>query len=277
MNIVVNGTPTTLSKLKGRLVGRLAEWGRLNIKVLDGDRSYVFECSDRRGFRRCSEALTKETGTNDWIRTYVKKGEVFYDIGANVGVYSIMAGQQVGPTGSVYAFEPHAANFAQLLRNIKLNGLQNVIRPCCVALHSGTELVKFNYMTLGAARGHSQVNQLVDFSGEKFEAELSEPKISFSLDDLVSRYGFPPPDHVKIDVDGNEGPILNGMAILLKSDKAPKSIQVELSKMQAQELHPFLEEMGYRAMSKHYTKQGLRRIAAGEDPENYPYNVIFCK
>ncbi|HVJ34544.1 MAG TPA: FkbM family methyltransferase [Terriglobia bacterium] len=277
MRIVVNGKLSAFSKWRGRFVGRLSELSRLSVEVLDGDRSYIFECGSRRELRRSSEALLKEPGTNAWIRNKVRPGEVFYDIGANIGVYTLMAGKQVGRTGRVYAFEPHAANFAQLLRNVKRNDLQGIVLPCCIALHNKSELVNFNYMDLGVARGHSQVNQLTDYMGEQFEAELAEPKVSFSLDDLISQHGLLAPDHIKIDVDGNEIPILNGMLGVLTGEKSPKTIQVETNKTQNQELVPFMEKIGYRPLDRHFTTQGMRRIAAGGDPEDYPYNVIFGK
>jgi FkbM family methyltransferase len=277
MHIVVDGKLSTFSKLRGNFLGRLVNAGRLSVEVVDGDRSYTFACSSRREFRRSSEALTKEPGTNAWIRQHVKPGEVFYDIGANIGVYTLMAGKQVGPGGRVYAFEPHAANFSQLLQNIKLNNLQGVVRPCCIALHDKTELVNFNYMDLGAARGHSQVNQLTNHAGEHFDAEVSEPKLSASLDDLIAHHGFPAPDHVKIDVDGNEIPILNGMRPQLTGAKPPRTLQIETEKNQNETLMPFMEMIGYRVVDKNYTVQGLRRIAAGGDPEAYRYNAVFSR
>jgi FkbM family methyltransferase len=277
MHIVVDGKLSTFSKLRGNFIGRPGSAGRLSVEVMDGDRSYIFTCNSRREFRRSSEALTKEPGTNVWIKEHVKLGEVFYDIGANIGVYTLMAAKQVGPTGRVYSFEPHVANFAQLMKNIKLKALQASVKPCCIALHDKTELVNFNYMDLSAARGHSQVNQLIDHAGEHFEAEVCEPKLSASLDDLIFYHGFPVPDHIKIDVDGNEIPILNGMLRLLTGAHSPQTLQVETERRQNEILMPFMEKIGYRIVDKNYTIQGLRRIAGGGDPEEYRYNAVFSR
>lgn len=277
MQIVGPGKISRLAKLRGRLACGLAEAGQLHVEVRDGDRSYLFECGSRRAFRRSSEALAKEPGTNAWIRNEVRSGEIFYDIGANIGIYTLMAAKQVGTAGRVYSFEPHAANFAQLLQNIKLNNLQNIVRPCCIALHDSAQMVNFNYMDLGVARSHSQVNQLSDYSGRQFDAELTELKMSFSLDSLIAYHSFPAPHHIKLDVDGNEMAILRGMLNLLARVNAPKTIQIETNTKQNLELMPFMKKSGYCVLDKHFTIQGARRIATGGNAEDYPYNIIFGK
>jgi FkbM family methyltransferase len=60
---------------------------------------------------------------------------VIYDVGANIGIYTIPAAKLVGATGRVYAFEPHSINFATLLLNIKANSLGAVVSGCNFALH----------------------------------------------------------------------------------------------------------------------------------------------
>jgi FkbM family methyltransferase len=81
----------------------------------------------------------KEPQTCEWIKSEVKAGQVFYDIGANIGIYSILAAKYVGGLGRVYAFEPHNANFSRLLDNIAANGLGEIVVPCNLALYSRDE------------------------------------------------------------------------------------------------------------------------------------------
>ena len=63
--------------------------------------------------------FVKESGTCEWIKNDIGPGDVFFDIGANIGIYSILAANRVGKTGKVYAFEPHSGNFTRLLRILR--------------------------------------------------------------------------------------------------------------------------------------------------------------
>lgn len=248
---------------------------RIEVEVADQDRKYRFTCDGRRDFKRYAETLAKEPGTCKWIRTDVKPGETFYDIGANLGLYTIMAGMQVGSAGRVYAFEPHAPNFSQLLRNIVANNLNDVVMPCCLALHNDGNLHNFFYRRLMIGTGHSQIDRLVDADGGEFEKEVCEPKITISLDDLINQHGFLQPDHIKLDVDGNEIAILAGMQKLLSGSSAPKSIQAEINISQNGELVKYMHGFDYKIHLKHFTRQGQRLVDAGHDPEEYGYNAVF--
>jgi FkbM family methyltransferase len=103
-------------------------------EISDGEHRYRFHCGSYREMSRCMNLLTKEEGTCKRIRETVRPGEVFYDVGANIGIYTIMAGRQVGAGGQVLAFEPHSPTFACLLKNIMANGLEGIVSPCNFAL-----------------------------------------------------------------------------------------------------------------------------------------------
>ena len=77
---------------------------------------------------RADTYADKEPETLDWLDKNLRDGDVLYDIGANIGVYSLYAAKR-RPNCRVYAFEPAGQNFARLLRNISINRLDNVI-PC---------------------------------------------------------------------------------------------------------------------------------------------------
>jgi hypothetical protein len=75
---------------------------------------------------RAETLLTKEPETIAWLNYYTSKGGTFYDVGANIGVYSLYAAIK-NPQLSVYAFEPVKNNFISLLNNKKLNKTNNFI------------------------------------------------------------------------------------------------------------------------------------------------------
>jgi len=83
---------------------------------------------------RAATYATKEPETLEWIERYFRPGDVIYDIGANIGLYSLFAAKHLGGHCKVYAFEPEALNHAQLSKNICLNGLSGVVLPCCLAV-----------------------------------------------------------------------------------------------------------------------------------------------
>jgi hypothetical protein len=63
----------------------------VTVEVRDGDRRYRFQCENLREYSHCVKMFVKEPGTCRWIKEAVKPGQVFYDIGANIGVYTVMA------------------------------------------------------------------------------------------------------------------------------------------------------------------------------------------
>jgi FkbM family methyltransferase len=267
--------PSPWRKIQFGLARWLRQALRPEVEIRADGKTYRFRCDGARDLRRCMSALVKEAGTRAWIVSEVKPGEVFYDIGANIGLYTIMAAQQVGSEGRVYAFEPHGANFARLVDNIAANDLALTVSPCSFALNDRSGLIPFNYISLMIGSSNSQLGSLRDGEEQEFRPELSEPKAAMALDDLIAGHDFRPPHHVKLDVDGNELLVLRGMARTLQRPDKPRSIQIEMNLRGKAEIIDFLAAHGYSLADRHYTRSGLKRIAAGGDPEAYAYNAIF--
>jgi FkbM family methyltransferase len=217
----------------------------------------------------------KEPGTCDWIMKEVRPGEIFYDIGANIGVYTILAARCVGENGKVFAFEPHCPSFSRLLDNIRVNNIEHIVTPCNFALHDQIGFFPFTYFSGEAATSHSQIVSVRSGSALESQREISELKYASSIDSLISSGEFLPPHHIKVDVDGNELPILRGMSALIKSPQRPKSIQVEIDKPNEDDIFSFMTLHNYVVSAKHYTRAGLERISEGEAPESILYNAIF--
>ena len=135
------------------------------------------------------------------IEDNLGSADTFYDIGANVGVFSIMAAGRVGEAGAVHAFEPEENNLACLRRSLRQSGLANVtLHACAVGAADGS-------MTFDR-RGGAFSGRLVG-PGEDAHGASVEVKVR-SIDSLIEE-GLPPPSLVKIDVEGGEGGVLEGM------------------------------------------------------------------
>ena len=175
---------------------------------------------------RARSALSKETDTIAWIDRF-ESSDVFWDVGANIGVFSLYAA--LCSRALVLAFEPSAANYMVLCRNIQINALGDRIVPYCIALAGTTKLGVLNLSSqeMGAA-----VHQFGS-PGETscyWDGEIcyAQGMAGYAIDDFIRQFKPPFPAHLKIDVDGLEMPILRGATQTLR-DKRLRSIMVELS------------------------------------------------
>jgi len=245
------------------------------VEIADGESRFRFRCENFIEFARCMKMFIKEPGTCEWIKARVEPGDVFYDIGANIGVYTVLAAQRVGASGKVFAFEPHSATFARLLETIAINSLSEIVTPCNFALHERQGFFSFCYSSPEAGSSQSQLMPQHSQRRDRNPFDVVELKFSASLDSLIAAGGFAPADHVKIDVDGNELMILRGMHALLSSSRPPKSVQVEINPDQRAGILTLMQSHGYRAAQEHQTRKGTELIGEGANPEDHAYNLIF--
>jgi FkbM family methyltransferase len=245
------------------------------VEISDGDFPYTFSCENLREYSRCVKMFAKEPGTCEWISEEMKPGQTFYDIGANIGVYTILAAYHVGDAGKVFAFEPHSANFSSLLNNIVLNKLTRIVCPCNFALHDKQGFLRFDYSSAEAGQSGSQLAPDPKKLDGQDSTEISELKYAVSVDTLIASQEFPKPHHVKIDVDGNELPILRGMSGLLDSPEHPISIQVEISPSREADILSFFASHRYIRAKTHYTRAVSKRMTRGKELGDYNFNEIF--
>lgn len=193
----------------------------------------------------------KEPDTVDWIESFMKAGDVFYDVGANVGAYSLVGAKYFEGAVKVYAFEPAFLNFAQLCRNIFLNRCQEIVTPLSVALSDRTQIGAFNYYDLIPGSSLHALGEAIDHKGNRFEPVLKQSVISYRLDDLIAQFKLPAPNHIKIDVDGIELSVLNGAAQTL-ANEALRSIVVELEEGENEaRITEFVLSKGLQLHAKH--------------------------
>jgi len=138
------------------------------------------------------------------IKKAVKKGDTVIDIGANIGYFTILLADLVGPKGRVYAFEPDPRNFSLLQKTIKKNNLTNVIaKQKAVSNKTGKSLF---YQT------NSWSSNTLTNINTNYISTVEVPIIA--LDDFLSRENHI--KFVKIDTDGSEPLIIQGMVKLIQ-------------------------------------------------------------
>jgi FkbM family methyltransferase len=173
----------------------------------------------------------------------VRPGDVFIDVGANIGYFSMLAAQR--QPSQVLAVEPVGRTFDVLARNVRHNGLGGVIHPLNVALGSHASTVR-----LVSTRGpKNHVEYAVggnDRDLEKVEASLT------TLDSLLKSPGSPARvDFIKVDIEGYEYEFLKGARETIARFKPMMLMEVEQHRLekfgvQASDVFGFLAELGYR-------------------------------
>ncbi len=167
---------------------------------------------------RIASYESKEPETLDWIDKYFNSHSVLFDIGANIGLYSVYASKK-NNEGKIFSFEPVAANYSRILNNVSMNQANNVT-PLMLALSDTTKLDKIYLSSLDASAAlHS--------FGQSTDKNWSQACLGFSVDHLVQVFKIPQPTMVKIDVDGLENQILHGAKETL-TNPACKSILIEV-------------------------------------------------
>lgn len=179
-----------------------------------------FDGSESRPAERAETLLTKEPDTIRWIDAYVKSGDIFYDVGANVGTFSLYAAMRA--EAQVVAFEPMCTNYDILNKNLNLNALGGRAIAYNIAFHDETKFSKLEISGFLAGKsGHN-----FDDKGDK-PSVFSQGMFGVSMDDFVFKFGQPFPNHIKIDVDGNEPKIIAGMKRIL-ADERLKTLAIEM-------------------------------------------------
>ena len=132
----------------------------------------------------------------------IKPGDVVYDIGANVGFYTLIASKLITNTGRVYAFEPLPRNLIYLKKHIELNHITNV-EIFDVALSDTVGMLSFQE---GPSHAMGRISQAGSLQVK-----------STTVDKSFSEHNMKPPTHLKIDVEGGESKALLGSEQLLKN------------------------------------------------------------
>jgi FkbM family methyltransferase len=156
---------------------------------------------------RVSTFSNKEPETLDWIDGF-HKNKIFWDIGANVGLYSCYAAK--AKRVNVFAFEPSVFNLEMLARNIFLNNLTSMVTIIPLPLFNRIEISTLNMTSIDWGGALSTFGESFGWDGKKLDHVFDFRTLAASMDDMVHLLNLPMPNYIKIDVDGIEHLILRG-------------------------------------------------------------------
>jgi FkbM family methyltransferase len=143
------------------------------------------------------------------LRELIPPGAIIYDVGANIGYVSLLLAKATGQNGHVYAFEALPGNVEQWRRNVVLNGMEARLSLYAGAVTRSAGPVRFLVHAsggMGKAAGSAG-------RSDQYQSEISVPGIS--LDEFVYGQGNPPPQVIKMDIEGGEVLALPGMQRVL--------------------------------------------------------------
>jgi FkbM family methyltransferase len=216
-------------------------------KVMHGSTEMQFSTPTALALYRATSFSTKEPDTITWLDA-IPKDAVLWDVGANVGLYSIYAAKT--SSARVYAFEPSVFNLELLARNIFLNDLQRNITIIPVALSDGVGPSLFKMSSTAWGGALSTFGQDFDQHGGKLSSVFEYATMGVSMNDAMRLLGIPAPRFIKIDVDGIEHFILRGGAEVLRR---AESVLIEINDdflAQAEESARHLQNAGLTLLRK---------------------------
>jgi FkbM family methyltransferase len=219
---------------------------------------------------RANTIETKEPETIAWINDF-NAGSIFYDIGANIGIYTLWAAEKHEEHGiHIFAFEPHIFNFRHLKENVEKNQYTHCVFTIFAGVADKDGVAQFDMRNLSAGSSGGQlIYESTERKGMYVVPIRSVDSYAFDHD---GKYF---PNYIKIDVDGQEEKIVIGMQKTLQ-DPRLKSVLIEINgptdpirKMFI--AAGFTDNNKYTAMSRKvmedYGKQGYRKA----------YNAIFTR
>ena len=197
---MINLSCTNNKSLLGRLL-------RLPLRLLPRDMTVRILQGELRG----KKWIVGSSDHGCWLGSYefekqilltkmIKQSTNFFDIGAHVGFYTLLASHLVKDSGNIFAFEPFPRNIEYLEKHLMANGIQNVtLFKAAVSDHTGVATFQE-----GPSSSTGQISERGNLA-----IELA------SLDDLFFKGAVPLPDYIKIDVEGAEFSVLTGARQIL--------------------------------------------------------------
>jgi len=187
------------------------------------------------------------------MRSLVQEGMIIVDVGANIGYFALMEALLVGPTGKVIAFEPYPSSFNFLKYNIKVNNVRNIIaRNFAIGDSNGRSLL---YVFK-----QRNWNSMIP-SGREFASTI-EVDVKILDDELEEESKI---DIIRIDAEGYECTIIDGMKKILTHDKPLLIVEVHCTLIQFEDIMAFLNKVkGIGYVTKHAFHHDRELIFMGQ-------------
>jgi len=226
---------------------------------------------------RVKSFFTKEPETLEWIDSFNNNDKfVLWDIGANIGLYSIYAALKHSNC-EIVSFEPSTSNLRTLSRNISINNLENKIKiftnPLSNKTDSFLKMKEGNFLEGGALNSFGET---FNFEGKDFKSEMNYQLLGKSINSILDNKILKVPNYIKIDVDGIEHLILEGGTKYLNNEDL-LSLSVEINENfidQYEKVLKIMQESGFKILhKKHNDEMYKNRISVHSNT----YNYIFVR
>jgi FkbM family methyltransferase len=256
-----------VSRLTDYLLRRLAFRSTVTREL--GGVPITFHFASFREFTRSWQYARKDKDPEVklWVEQYFQDGDVFYDIGSNTGGYALFVAKKLPNTRAV-SFEPNPTNLAAINYNAYLNGLSDRLSAFCVAVSERSGVGTFRFRNEASLHIAGYAESVLDSETERFSESVRWKSYwvqLINLDSFVATSALPVPTHVKIDVDGHEFDVLQGMRDLLQRGEL-KSLLIELDQDDTK-IDRLLLDAGFERRQL----QGVRNAARSLAIENRLY------
>jgi FkbM family methyltransferase len=221
------------AKLQGRFTQELLD----QTFVLETPRgSLSFVALGKTGASRALKLLTRQPATIEWIDSF-RPNTVFWDIGANIGVYALYAALQEDI--QVIAFEPAAVNYFILTANCEANAFDSRVQCLLLGLGDTRSVARLEVSQFASAMSFS-------FHGKRKRPYPSrQAALLLPIDQLIEDYGLACPNYIKIDVPGLTQQIIAGAAQTLRREELLE-LHVEMGNSPiGQQIKSVLAEAGF--------------------------------
>ena len=225
---------------------------------------------------RVDTYFSKEPETLEWIDSFQEKENlIFWDIGANIGLYSIY-NYLKHPKSTTIAFEPSSSNLRVLTRNISINNLEKSIKVISMPLTNKKNI--FQEMNEGQFIEGGALNSFgekFDFEGKEFKSTMKYNLLGTTINYFLENSILDIPDYIKIDVDGIEHLILEGGDKYLNHKKV-KSLSIEINENFKEQYDKVLNLMN-KYEFKLLRKKHNHDMFSEQSKFNKTFNYIFSK
>ncbi len=207
-----------------------------------------------------------------FVEKSLKKGDVFIDIGANIGLYTLVASKLVGENGKVIAFEPLMQSYHSLKKNVSINSRKNIVLENLAIAEMNTQIdIFYNRKAANLGMASSYLNEYSD----------SHEANAVSIDLYLKKHPLTSIELIKIDIEGGEYSALVGMKDTLINYTPKLLLEIDedilsFTPYSERDILDYLENLGYK---KHFIDDNgdLTKTEKNKKRKNYAFIKKNCR